>query len=95
MTVTLLKPEDAVGMLVKAAQQPQSLTPCWPPPRDRAPPQPQLIMVFGPQFCIAGFPPWLLQCAELFHLGSVHTCGEQDLEEMLQQFHHTPQRMGT
>ena len=52
------------------------------------------MQVFGPQFCIAGFPPWLLRCAELFHLGSVHTCGEQDLEDMLQQFHHTPQRLG-
>ena len=52
------------------------------------------MQVFGPQFCIAGFPPWLLRCAELFHLGSVHTCRNQDLEDMLQQFHHTPQRLG-
>ena len=53
------------------------------------------MQVFGPQFCMAGFPPWLLQCAELFHLGSVHACREQDLEDMLQQFHRTPQRLGT
>ena len=51
--------------------------------------------VFGSCFTLGGFPPWLLQYAELYHLGSLGKLKEQQLRSQLQRYSATKQRFGT
>ena len=50
--------------------------------------------VFGSCFTLGGFPPWLLQYAEIYHMGGLAKLREPQLRAQLQRYSATKQRYG-
>jgi hypothetical protein len=51
--------------------------------------------VFGRACTLAGFPPWPLRFAEIYHMGCLAEATPQGLLDALQRYCRTPQRFGT
>ncbi|KAK9825672.1 hypothetical protein WJX81_000822 [Elliptochloris bilobata] len=58
-------------------------------------PETELILVFGPAFTLAGFPPWRLRLAEVYHLGALRALTPLRFEGVLRRYRRTHQRFGT
>ena len=54
-----------------------------------------LAQVFGRAFTLAGFPPWRLRLAEVYHMGPLAALTPARFEGVLRRYRRTHQRFGT
>ena len=55
----------------------------------------QLLQVFGSCFTIGGFPPWMLQYAEMYHMGQLQGINRLQVRAQFAKYAGTTQRNGT
>ena len=53
------------------------------------------VQVFGSCFTLGGFPPWVLQYAEIYHLVCLQKLSKERLACQLQRYATTRQRFGS
>lgn len=56
--------------------------------------EPDIVLVCGKAFTLAGFPPWLLRFGELYHLGDLMDVTDERLRKCLQKYSSVAQRFG-
>ncbi len=56
--------------------------------------EPDIVVVFGPAFTLAGFPPWAVRTAELFEVGALAAVTSGKLDAVLRRYLGTRQRFG-
>jgi hypothetical protein len=56
--------------------------------------EPDMLVVVGCAFSPGGFPPWMLQTTEMYHLGSLPAVTAKELGAVLQRHCATRQRFG-
>lgn len=57
--------------------------------------EPELLLVFGRSFTLAGYAPWPLRSTEMYHMGRLKDITVCLLHHTLQQYCNTAQRFGT
>ncbi|KAK9915644.1 hypothetical protein WJX75_002087 [Coccomyxa subellipsoidea] len=57
--------------------------------------EPDLVLVFGRTFSLAGYPPWSIRFSEIYHMGELTDFTRRKLTDALQRYCKTPQRFGT
>ncbi|CAL8470427.1 g9969 [Coccomyxa elongata] len=62
---------------------------------DAAVREPDLILVFGKTFTLAGYPPWPIRFSEIYHMGELATFSRADFCDALRRYCKTSQRFGT
>jgi undecaprenyl pyrophosphate synthase len=56
--------------------------------------EPDLVLIFGGAFSLAGFPPWVVRSAELFEAGPLEAVTGSRLDAILRRYKGTRQRFG-
>ena len=56
--------------------------------------EPDIVVVFGPAFTLAGFPPWAVRTAELFEVGALAAVTSGKMDAVLRRYLGTRQRFG-
>lgn len=56
---------------------------------------PDLMLVFGRTFSLAGYPPWPIRVTEIYHMGRLSQVSDSLLQNTWHQYSRTVQRFGS
>jgi hypothetical protein len=56
--------------------------------------EPDMVLVFGAAFTLAGYPPWAVRVSQIYHMGPLASVTSSKLDAVMRKFSMTKQRFG-